>query len=169
MAKIGRNQTCPCGSGSKYKNCCAAKDAQEFSRLLEQQAKVTLKSVIEKLQQAAAEKETVFFEVGVFIFFSNSDGDAWLLETTQSDAVQVARGGNILDLSVEENEETIEMDWSHTFAIREKELYMTGYKDKQEFRLENVPTQQVNAAVRRVKKQYSQDLLEQVHVTLEND
>ncbi|MDE0363146.1 MAG: SEC-C metal-binding domain-containing protein, partial [Rhodospirillaceae bacterium] len=25
MAKIGRNQPCPCGSGQKYKKCCAQK------------------------------------------------------------------------------------------------------------------------------------------------
>jgi tetratricopeptide (TPR) repeat protein len=27
MAKIGRNEPCPCGSGKKYKQCCLAKDA----------------------------------------------------------------------------------------------------------------------------------------------
>ena len=26
MAKIGRNQPCPCGSGAKYKRCCWSKD-----------------------------------------------------------------------------------------------------------------------------------------------
>jgi tetratricopeptide (TPR) repeat protein len=26
MAKIGRNQPCPCGSGKKYKRCCLAQD-----------------------------------------------------------------------------------------------------------------------------------------------
>jgi hypothetical protein len=26
MAKIGRNDPCPCGSGNKYKRCCLAKD-----------------------------------------------------------------------------------------------------------------------------------------------
>ncbi|WP_036286326.1 SEC-C metal-binding domain-containing protein [Methylosinus sp. PW1] len=26
MAKIGRNDACPCGSGKKYKHCCLAKD-----------------------------------------------------------------------------------------------------------------------------------------------
>jgi hypothetical protein len=25
--KIGRNDPCPCGTGEKYKKCCAAKDA----------------------------------------------------------------------------------------------------------------------------------------------
>jgi tetratricopeptide (TPR) repeat protein len=31
MAKIGRNEPCPCGSGKKYKQCCLAKD--EAARL----------------------------------------------------------------------------------------------------------------------------------------
>jgi len=26
MAKVGRNQPCPCGSGKKYKQCCLASD-----------------------------------------------------------------------------------------------------------------------------------------------
>jgi len=28
MAKTGRNEACPCGSGKKYKHCCLAKDAE---------------------------------------------------------------------------------------------------------------------------------------------
>ena len=28
MAKIGRNQPCPCGSGLKYKKCCANQEAK---------------------------------------------------------------------------------------------------------------------------------------------
>jgi len=27
--KLGRNDLCYCGSGKKYKNCCAKKDAEE--------------------------------------------------------------------------------------------------------------------------------------------
>jgi hypothetical protein len=27
MAKVGRNETCPCGSGKKYKQCCESKKA----------------------------------------------------------------------------------------------------------------------------------------------
>ena len=35
MAKIGRNDRCPCGSGKKYKQCCLAKDeAAERSTFL---------------------------------------------------------------------------------------------------------------------------------------
>ncbi len=29
MTKINRNDTCPCGSGKKYKKCCALKEAQK--------------------------------------------------------------------------------------------------------------------------------------------
>ena len=28
MVKIGRNSPCPCGSGKKYKRCCAQKEAE---------------------------------------------------------------------------------------------------------------------------------------------
>jgi len=31
MAKIGRNDPCPCGSGKKYKRCCIDRDASAFS------------------------------------------------------------------------------------------------------------------------------------------
>jgi SEC-C motif len=27
MAKVGRNDKCPCGSGKKHKNCCGAQSA----------------------------------------------------------------------------------------------------------------------------------------------
>jgi hypothetical protein len=30
-AKPGRNDRCPCGSGKKYKNCCAEKQARKMS------------------------------------------------------------------------------------------------------------------------------------------
>ena len=32
MAKIGRNDRCPCGSGKKYKQCCLAKDEADERR-----------------------------------------------------------------------------------------------------------------------------------------
>jgi tetratricopeptide (TPR) repeat protein len=40
MAKPGRNDPCPCGSGSKYKTCCLAKDqAAERDDLVKAQAR----------------------------------------------------------------------------------------------------------------------------------
>ena len=29
MAKIGRNEQCPCQSGKKYKHCCALKEPRD--------------------------------------------------------------------------------------------------------------------------------------------
>lgn len=34
MAKTGRNDLCPCGSGKKYKKCCEAGDGTARSRML---------------------------------------------------------------------------------------------------------------------------------------
>jgi tetratricopeptide (TPR) repeat protein len=34
MAKIGRNDLCPCGSGKKYKKCCLAKDEENERQAL---------------------------------------------------------------------------------------------------------------------------------------
>jgi tetratricopeptide (TPR) repeat protein len=34
MAKIGRNDPCPCGSGKKYKRCCLAKHAEAQTQAL---------------------------------------------------------------------------------------------------------------------------------------
>jgi hypothetical protein len=34
MNKIGRNDSCPCGSGKKYKRCCAKKEAEMRQREL---------------------------------------------------------------------------------------------------------------------------------------
>ena len=37
MAKVGRNQPCPCGSGKKYKQCCLATDEAAAVAAREQQ------------------------------------------------------------------------------------------------------------------------------------
>ena len=32
QTKVGRNDTCPCGSGKKYKHCCLARQEQKEER-----------------------------------------------------------------------------------------------------------------------------------------
>ncbi len=166
MGKIGRNQPCPCGSGKKYKHCCLTAQQIERQTVEQDQIKITLMNAIAKIQRAAETKKEEFFELGVFIFFSNAKGDAWLLEVTDSDAVQVARDGEALEAPIEENSETIEINWGHTYSLRDKKLFLTSYTDQEEMHLADAPTQQINAAMKRVKKRYSQDLLDQVHLTL---
>lgn len=164
MGKIGRNQSCPCGSGKKYKHCCLPAQRVGATPNPTNPMKISLMASIERLQHAAAEQKATFHELGVFLFFSTTAGDAWLLELTESDAVQVARGGEALEVSIDENPETIEINFSHTFAIRDRQFFLTAYADKAETKLENVPTQQINAAIRRLRKHYSQEMLDQMHI-----
>jgi len=164
MGKIGRNQSCPCGSGKKHKHCCLPARQAGTTTSPTNQMKVSLMAAIEKIQQAAIEKKVTFFELGVFLFFSDQDGDAWLLEITDSDAVQVARGGEALDVPIDENPETIEINFSHTFALRDRQFFLTAYADKAETCLDRAPTQQIHAAIRRLRKRYSPEMLEQMHV-----
>jgi tetratricopeptide (TPR) repeat protein len=51
MAKPGRNDPCPCGSGNKYKKCCLAKEeAVEREQLAEAEAKRTERSADRRLR-----------------------------------------------------------------------------------------------------------------------
>lgn len=164
MAKIGRNEACPCGSGLKYKRCCLKKDKADEAVSPMQQLKLSLIAEIEKIQRAAKQHEEIVRELGVFVLWSNSDGGAWLMEISESDTVQVAKDGEPLEVPIDENPETIEIEWSHTFAIRERQLFITAYADKEESCIETAPTQRINAAIRRIRKKYSDEVLSQVHV-----
>ncbi len=57
MAKIGRNEKCPCRSGKKYKHCCAglAQTAKpEISP--EQRLKLTLMNSVQDIQEQAIQR-----------------------------------------------------------------------------------------------------------------
>ena len=167
MGRIGRNELCPCGSGLKYKRCCLRQQKENAAGSPLGQLKISLLTEIERIQAAARGGEETVRELGVFILWSTGKGDAWLLEITESDAVQVAAGGEVLAVPIDEKPETIAINWSHTFAIRDRKFYLTAYADKQETCLDAAPTQRINAAVKRIKKKYSQELLSQVHVSEE--
>ncbi len=168
MAKIGRNDKCPCRSGKKFKKCCGLLESAprlDTSQSPEQKLKVTLMDGVREIQADAAIKKAVCRELGVFFFYSTSEGDGWMLEMTQSDCVRVAEKGKILKAPIDENSETIEINWSHMYALREKKLVITAYADKGEQILEDAPTREINAAMRRIAKKYSSEQLEKVHVT----
>ena len=167
MARIGRNELCPCGSGVKYKRCCLRQHQANAAVSPLRQLKISLLTEIERIQHAALGGEEVVRELGVFILWSTRGGDAWLLEITESDAVQVAAAGTVQEVPIDENPETIAINWSHTFAIRDRHFYLTAYADKQETCLAEAPTQRIHAAMRRIKKKYSAAQLSQVHVNEE--
>ena len=108
--------------------------------------------------------EEVVRELGVFVLWSNTAGSAWLLEITESDAVQVAEAGDSLAVPIDENPETIEINWSHTFAIRDRQFYLTSYEDKQESCLDDAPAKRIKAAIKRIRKKYSEEQMSQVHI-----
>jgi hypothetical protein len=168
MAKIGRNEACPCGSGRKFKRCCLGKQQDVSSNLTEaQKDQISLQNAISTIQKAASQGVQKVHELGVFVLFSTSGGDAWLLEVTDSDALQVAADKEILTVDFEENPETIEINWSHTFEIKDRLFIITAYKDKKVQEIENYPTHPISAAIKRIKKKYSPEMLESVHVDQE--
>nr|WP_321464673.1 SEC-C metal-binding domain-containing protein [uncultured Desulfobulbus sp.] len=169
MGKIGRNHPCPCGSGKKYKHCCLPGQQAGAPASAANQMKVSLMAAIEKVQGIAATQKSSFHELGVFLFYSDAAGDAWMLEVTESDAVQIAQGGEALPVPIDENPETIEINFSHTFALENRQLTVTAYVDKAETVLTQAPTQQISAAIRRLHKRYPKEMLAKMHVPQDED
>ncbi len=161
MAKIGRNDKCPCRSGKKYKHCCAINEQKKVEKQL---VNVTLMSGVQAIQDDAENKKAACRELGVFFFFSTAQGDAWLLEMTECDCIQVAREGAALEAPIVENAETIEINYSHTFALANKQLTITAYIDKTIEILTDAPTHELRAAIRRVRKKLSSNQLQKVHL-----
>lgn len=164
MGKIGRNQACTCGSGKKYKHCCLPA-TKATSQPPQQNARASLQAMIQQVQQAASANRAQFYELGVFLFFTTSAGDAWMLELTESDALQIASKGEALPTPVQENQESITINFSHTFAIRDRALYLSAYgEDQLESVLAEAPLMRINAALRRLRKNYSSELLDNLHL-----
>ena len=132
-----------------------------------QKAQISLQNGINAIQEAASKGIQKVHELGVFVFFSTTDGDAWLLEVTEMDGLQVAAGKEILTVDLEENPETIEINWTHIFEIKNKQFVTTAYKDKKVEKTDNYPTHPILAAIKRIKKKYSPEQLESVHIDQE--
>jgi SEC-C motif len=165
MAKIGRNEQCPCRSGKKYKHCCAQKERGVRPQPTPEQAlKITLMDAVQDIQQDAVGRKTMFRELGVFFFFSTAGGDAWLMEMTECDCVQVAKDGKALEVPIDENSETIEINWSHTFTVANRQVEVTAYVDQRVDFLPAAPWQALKDAMSRIRKKFSKEQLQKVHL-----
>lgn len=165
MAKIGRNEKCPCQSGKKFKHCCALKETRIQPQPTANQAmKVTLMNAVKRIQEDAVSKKALFRELGVFFLFSTAEGDAWLMEMTDCDCVQVAKSAEVMEAPIDENSETIEINWSHTYAIINRQIEITAYDDKAVQQLENAPGRQLKMAMRRIRAKFSEEQLKKVHL-----
>jgi len=132
--------------------------------LVEQKLKATLMNSVRDVQEQAIRRRKVISELGVFFFYSTRAGDAWVLEMTGGDCIQVVRDGNVLELPIDENSETIEVNWSHMFDFRNKQLELTAYSDKSIQLLPDAPSQEISAAIRRIRKKFSKEQLSKVHL-----
>jgi len=164
MAKIGRNERCPCGSGKKYKRCCGLKQAMAPRPAPASSPRVTLMENVKNIQQAAVEKRHHIIEIGVFVLFSTEVGDSWLLELTDSDCIQLADQGKVIEASIKEDPKVIEVDWTHTFDFSEKQFAVTTYADKTKQVMSDYPTMELAASIRRIRKKFSQAQLDKVHL-----
>ncbi len=165
--QIGRNDRCPCGSGKKYKRCCGGRPGGRVTPRSEQGGspeKRTLGAAIARVQALAAEKKEVLEELGVFLLYADQYGDAWLFEVTDSDCIQIASAGTVLEVPLEENEETIVVDWSHSFGFQKKKLQITDHHSRVQSILDNAPSQQLSAISKRILKRFSPEQLNQVHI-----
>jgi len=165
MVKIGRNEKCPCRSGKKYKHCCARlAQAPKPQASPEEKMKLTLMNSVRDIQDQAIQRKKTNSELGVFFFYSTREGDAWVLEMTGCDCVQVARDGEALEPPIDEDPETIEVNWTHMFDFRNKQLELTAYSDKSVQLISDAPSQEISAAIRRIRKKFSKEQLSKVHL-----
>lgn len=171
MTKIGRNEPCACGSGLKYKKCCLHTKKQDslVPQTTSGNGKVTVRQAIDEIAQEALNKLEKIKVLGVFVLFSTNTGDAWLLEVTDKDAIRIANKGKMCALELDENPETIMINWSHKFSIANKKFVTTAYRNKRKSEYENYPVAKINSAIKKVKEKLSPEILKELHVTNESD
>ncbi len=164
--KIGRNDPCPCGSGKKFKRCCLGKETSPLTAAPPPvaQQRLSLLAEVEKTQQAALARQYTLRSLGVFIFLTTEEGDGWVLEITEMDALQVAAGGEKLEVEITEGEETIEVNWSHTFRIREKQFETTAYSDNTVTVHSGYPAMRIKKAIDKARSRFPKELLAKVHL-----
>ena len=125
---------------------------------------VRLSEAVAFIRASALERKAVFMELGVFLLYTNSDGDAWLLEMTEGDGVQLAENGSLRDVSIEESPETIVVDWTHSYAIHRKRLQLFTHGSKVVNVVKNAPSGEIHGAMRRLRKNHSSAFLKTMHL-----
>ncbi|MBN2332244.1 MAG: SEC-C domain-containing protein [Deltaproteobacteria bacterium] len=163
MARIGRNDPCPCGSGLKYKKCCLGKAGSHILAAAEKNKEASLGERIATLQEKAVAGQQSLYTLGAFILFTTTAGDGWVLDITEMDAVQVASNGTILDIVIDESPETIEINWTNRFAIKERNFVTTSYADNTVRTWEGYPTHGIASAMKKVKKKFTPEMLQSIH------
>ena len=121
-------------------------------------------SAVEEISHAAVEGRHVLKELGVFVLFATGNGNAWLFEVTQADCVQLVQNYERLRIPIDENPQTIEIEWSHTYKVVNKQVELTAYSDRIVTKLEDCPVKELSASIRRIKKKIPPEMLKDIHI-----
>jgi len=88
MAKPGRNDSCPCGSGKKYKKCCQPKEQAEQRKIIaNDQAAREERAAARRLEQRAAK--------AAFLSRLAGADEEDELTTASNAAAELVRAGNL--------------------------------------------------------------------------
>lgn len=164
MVKLGRNEPCPCGSGLKYKKCCLGTPRENMAPA---QAKSSLRQAIDQITELAGKKKEKVLVLGVFVLFSTSKGDAWLLEVSEMDAVQLAHAGKTHEIELDETPEAIMVNWGYQFSLSDGQFVTTSYENKKKQRQKDCPVDRLEKAVAAIKKKLSPEILQELHLPTE--
>ena len=90
------------------------------------------------------------------------------MEMTDLDCVKLSENGSALSAPIDENAETIEINWSHMFAIKDKQVELIAYENREVSFLAEAPSKELHAAIRRIRKKFSSEELAKVHLREES-
>jgi len=83
---------------------------------------------------------------------------------TEMDAVRVAKDGEKIEVEINESAETIEVNWSHQFTVKDRVFTTTAYADKAVEIYNNYPTASITATIKKLQSRFSSELLDKIHV-----
>lgn len=162
--KVGRNDRCPCGSGRKHKYCCLPRLGKTPAAPTGGRKKVSLLEAVGVIRQCAVERCPRIIDLGVFVLYSDKKGNAWLFEVTGRDCVRLALNGEIQEVSIEENPQTIEIDYQYSFVERDGRLVLSGYENDDEVIFRQVTTRKLVEVFERIRAKCSPELLAGLHL-----
>lgn len=86
----------------------------------------SLRKEMDYILQAASRGEGRIVTVGALVFFSTSDGDAWVLDVEDNLALCLMGEFERCDTDFQESAETFSIRWDSTFAIEQGCFLVTG-------------------------------------------
>lgn len=119
---------------------------------------------VARLQEHATTKQSGLKLFGTLIFFATEQGDAWLIELTEQDALMVSKGGEKLPVTIEETEDKLEINWTHSFSIKGGQFMTTAYLDKKVTTYNNYPVTVIRDAQKKFQRKFSDQELKRIHI-----